>query len=143
MSLKKCLTAFAAVTSLMSASQDFWFYSASRNVTYEVQSTKLSTALTFGGHWLYEPSVILPSALTGNQYVLLFSSNNGSSQSIFMSTSTQPAAGFSSPQAVLGMGGTNLCDMIGASPNTVHLMILIRLETSTRRVRWRFRGRSG
>ncbi len=33
--------------------------------------------------------------------------------------------------------------LVAASPNTVHLMILIRLETSTRRVRWRFRGRSG
>jgi hypothetical protein len=27
------------------------------------------------------------------------------------------------------------------SLNTVHLTILIRVETSTRRVRWRFRGR--
>ena len=30
-----------------------------------------------------------------------------------------------------------------SSPNTVHLMILIRLATSSRRVRWRLRGRRG
>ena len=31
----------------------------------------------------------------------------------------------------------------GASPNTVHLTILIRVAKSMRRVRWRLRGRKG
>jgi hypothetical protein len=34
-------------------------------------------------------------------------------------------------------------DLVGASPNTVHLTILIRLANSIRRVRERWRGRSG
>jgi hypothetical protein len=33
--------------------------------------------------------------------------------------------------------------LMGASSNTVHLTILIRLAKSIQRVRWRLRGRSG
>ena len=36
---------------------------------------------------------------------------------------------------------TAVCE--ASSTNTVHLMILIRLATSSRRVRWRLRGRRG
>ncbi len=107
--------------SAASASQQFSFYSSQRGKTYTVTTQAAGVALTFGGHWLYEPSVITPSTLTGGNYVLLFNSNRlaqhgGSDQAIFMSTSSNGYSGFSAPLAILQNSGTNLCDMIDARP---------------------------
>lgn len=107
-------------------SQQFSF--SARGRTYTVKTTKKQLkALQFDGHWLYQPSVITPSSLTGGQYVMLFNSNlsaySSSNQAIFMSTSSNGYSGFSTPQAILYMktlgnniGTSNICDMIDARP---------------------------
>jgi hypothetical protein len=47
-----------------------------RGRTYTITTAAISNSgFTFSGHQMYQPSVILPSALTNNQYVMLFSSN--------------------------------------------------------------------
>jgi hypothetical protein len=104
------------------STQTSQFQFSARGNTYTIATESAGTAFTFGGHWLYEPSGILPSAATGNQYVLLFSSNlvagkNGNSgEAIFMSTSSDGVS-FSAPTAILPISAaSNICDIADARP---------------------------
>ena len=51
-----------------------------RGRKYTVTTEALGTAVTMNGHWLYEPSVLLPSPLTGNRFLLLLNRNKNSGQ---------------------------------------------------------------
>jgi len=94
--------------------------------TYTVTTQAVGVFLTFGGHWMYEPSMITPSAATNNEWVMLFNSNrvagiggNGSlvDDAIFMVTSSNGTVASGSPTPVLYNSSTsNVCDMVGAKP---------------------------
>lgn len=100
--------------------QQFTF--TGRNHTYHVTVTsRSSSGLGFAGHWLYEPSVLLPSALTNNKYVLLFNSNTQAfarswptGEAIYMQTSTD-GLNWGSPVSILSRA-SNICDMADARP---------------------------
>jgi hypothetical protein len=49
------------------ATQTLTYTSAYRGRTYTVQTTNMGVAVTFPNHWMYQASVIMPSALTNNQ----------------------------------------------------------------------------
>jgi hypothetical protein len=99
-----------------------FFQFRARGHTYTVTMTSAaSTGLSFPGHWLYEPSVIWPSSLTNNQYVLLFNSNTDAypdgfptAESIFMATSSN-GLNWGSPTPILPKA-SNICDMADARP---------------------------
>ena len=96
-----------------------WFSFSYGGRTYTVTTTFLSPVFTWdSSHWLYEPSVVLPSPQTNYQYVLLFSSGTGfRAQGIYATTSTSPTSFPSPPVKVLDIAATsNLCDMIDARP---------------------------
>jgi hypothetical protein len=113
---------FVAPLSELSASQQYQF--SARGRTYTVTTTAISgSGLSFPNHWLYQPSVIFPSALTGNQYVMLFSSNKTAGVdlqggvAIFMSTSANGYSGWTTPTILLdGTAVSNICDLAGARP---------------------------
>lgn len=102
--------------------ESFTFFSSSRNRSFTVQTTLLGPALNFPGHWMYQPSVITPSTLTNNQYVMLLNSNlvagigEPSGEAILMATSSDGVT-FGLPQVVLtNTVVDNICDMIDARP---------------------------
>jgi len=104
------------------ATQQFYF--SSQGHTYIVTSTALSgSGFAFSGHWMYQPSVIRPSGLTNNQYVMLFNSNRIAGQSItggeaiFYTTSSNGYSGWATPTPVLTNSTVdNICDMADARP---------------------------
>lgn len=84
----------------------------------------LGTALTMNGFWTYQPSVILPCALTGNQYVLLLNRNKVSGfgqhrgEVITARTSSTPY-NFGPETTILDNSDgsvDNICDMAVARP---------------------------
>jgi hypothetical protein len=84
-------------------------------------TSKTSTGLGFAGHAMYEPSVIWPSSLTNNQYVLIFSSNTNAypsgwpvAASIFMQTSSN-GLNWGSPTPIISKA-SNICDIADARP---------------------------
>jgi hypothetical protein len=91
---------------------------ASYTVTVTQES---SSGLGFAGHWLYEPSVILPSSLTSDEYVLLFNTNTTANtlawpttEAIYMQTSSDGLT-WGTPTAILSNSAvSNICDMIDA-----------------------------
>ncbi len=97
---------------------------SARGRTYTVTTTRLSgSGFSFPNHWMYQPSVVLPSALTGNQYVMLFASNRvagqnlGSGVAIFMTTSSNGYSGWSTPIILIdSTSADNICDIAGARP---------------------------
>ncbi|MBI4478988.1 MAG: hypothetical protein HY651_03095 [Acidobacteria bacterium] len=100
--------------------QSFSFEARGRK--YTVKTEALGTAFSMSGHWLYEPSVILPCALTGNKYVLLIARNKNSTHGqeegevITARTSTGPD-NFASETTILDNSNVdNICDMIDARP---------------------------
>lgn len=100
--------------------QSFSF--GARGRTYTVTTHSEGTALTFDRHWLFQPSVITPSAVTNNQYIMLFNSNlnagHGGEQgeAVWMATSADGLS-FAQPQQVLtNTTVDNICDMVDARP---------------------------
>jgi len=101
--------------------QTFTFYSSARGRTYTVTTQDVSYSLQFGGHWLYQPSLLLPGAETNNLRVLVFTSNlianDSSNQAIWVTSDINNTLQFPSPQAVLWMSeSSNICDMADARP---------------------------
>ena len=108
------------LSSVAAASQTITIQARGR--TYTVTSTKLASAVfSFPNHWLYEPSVVLASPITNNQYYLILASNLNANdyahdQAIFVSSSGTPTS-FGQPTTVLRMSATsNICDMIDTRP---------------------------
>lgn len=105
---------------MLCSAQQFSF--TARGHTYEVTVTsEASAGLGFAGHWLYEPSVIWPSSLTGNEYVMLFNSNTTAytsawptGEAIYMNTSSN-GLNWGTPSAILSKA-SNICDMADAKP---------------------------
>lgn len=116
-SMRVAICLLALVVTL-NATQTFSFFSADRNRTYVVESTQLGNIINFAGHWMYEPSLILPSAETGNLYTLLFNSNMVAYQSlnggtaVFMAQSSTATSGYTAPTVILSNTWvSNICDM--------------------------------
>ena len=105
---------------LIGYAQQFSF--TARGHTYQATVTsETSSGLGFAGHWLYEPSVLLPSSLTSSEYVMLFNSNTTANTSawptgeaIYMQTSSDGLS-WGTPTAILAKP-SNVCDMINARP---------------------------
>ncbi|HZT30728.1 MAG TPA: hypothetical protein VFA33_12640 [Bryobacteraceae bacterium] len=102
---------------------DQMFVFVARGRLYEVVTRQIGRVLEFPGHWLYEPSIVTPSGLTGGNYLLLFSSNLESGkdidhgEAIFLSTSPNGYSQFSDPQPILtNTSVQDLCDMGDARP---------------------------
>jgi len=101
--------------------QQFTF--AARGRHYTVKTEKFDDpALTMTGFWTYQPSVVLPSPLTGNKFVLLLNRNrvNGIGQTsgelITARVSNDPIS-FGSETTILDNRDVdNICDMIDARP---------------------------
>ena len=115
----KSILALAVLFTLPAfAARPFQFTYAGR--TYTVTTQALQSVFTFNdtSHWLYEPSVVLPSPQTNNQYVLIFSSGTGfRQQAIYTTISPVPTSFPTPPTKVLDITATsNLCDMIDARP---------------------------
>ena len=95
-----------------------------RGRKYTVTTEQLGTALTMNGHWLYEPSVLFPSPLTGNKYVLLLNRNkvSGSGQttgSVITARISDDPINFGPETIILDNSDgsvDNICDMISARP---------------------------
>lgn len=108
------------MTSLATASQTFTI--SARGRTYTVTTTAgYQKVFEWDGHWLYEPSVVLPSAGTNGYYYLVFASNrnyqDSHDESIMASGSTAPYAFPSPPTDVLPISYTsNICDIADARP---------------------------
>ena len=103
------------------ADQTFQF--SSRGRTYEVLTRRIGSILTFPGHWMYQPSVVTRSALTGGNYLLLFGANlvSGgdikSGEAIFLSKSPDGHSNFTPPTPVLtNTNVVDLCDFDDARP---------------------------
>jgi hypothetical protein len=102
----------------------FSFYSSDRNRTYTITTQEVAYSLKFGGHWLYQPSLLLPGPETGNLRVLVFNSNltanvNGvtGDEAIFVTSDVNNTLQFPAPTAVLRkLQSTNICDMADARP---------------------------
>jgi hypothetical protein len=106
-------------TTIALASQSFSFSYGGRTYTVTTQALGVALPGWDTSYWLYEPSVILPSPLTNNQYVMIFTSGTGyfSQQGIFISTSSSPTSFPSPPTQVLNLGAVyNVCDIIDARP---------------------------
>jgi hypothetical protein len=92
------------------------------NRKYTVKTEALGTAFSMSGYWLYEPSVILPCALTGNKYVLLINRNKNSGQGqdhgeVIVARTSDDPYNFGSETIILDMASVdNICDMIDARP---------------------------
>lgn len=107
---------------LLRAYRQYQFQARGR--TYTVTTTALAgRGFNFPGHWMYQPSVVLPSALTGNQYLMLFNSNlyanqgPASGEAIFKTQSSNGYSGWSPPTAILRNNEVdNICDMADARP---------------------------
>lgn len=105
---------------LACSAQQFSF--SARGHTYQATiASQSSSGLGFAGHALYEPSAILPSSSTGNEYVLLYISNTTAyteawptGEAIYMQTSSDGLS-WGSPTAVLSKA-SNICDMADARP---------------------------
>lgn len=114
------VASLCACLPLLCSASTFSF--SARGKTYDVTvTTRSSSGLGFAGHWLYEASVILPSSLTSNQYVLLFASNTTANttafptgEAIYMQTSNDGLS-WGAPTQILTKG-SNICDMIDARP---------------------------
>lgn len=111
---------FALAVAQMGLGQaaSFSFYSSSRNRTYTFQTDAVGTVVPFGGHGIYSPAAISPSAQTNNLWVLLFTANEVAGQDgrsglgVYMSTSSSPTSGFSTPTEILSVGSlSNICDI--------------------------------
>lgn len=115
-------TIVVLVVPVICSAQSPNFSFTARGHTYNVTMTSESSiGLGFAGHWLYEPSVILPSSLTSNNYVLLFQSNTNAyttawptAESIFMQTSSDGLS-WGTPTTILSKP-SNICDFADARP---------------------------
>lgn len=99
----------------------FSFYSWDRNRTYTITTYEGAVSLQFGGHWLYQPSLILAGPETNNMRVLVFNSNlnaySDSDQAIWVTSDIYNTMQFPQPTAVLRMSqSSNICDMADARP---------------------------
>lgn len=115
----KSLTALSILRAAQAfATQSFNFTYGGR--TYTIATQGLGHVFTWNqSYWVYEPSVVLPSPQTNNQYVLIFSSGTTDrAEAIYATTSNFATGPFPSPPAkVLSITDTNnLCDMIDARP---------------------------
>jgi hypothetical protein len=98
------------------------FSFAVRGRTYTVTTVAEGVAFSKVGHWLYQPSVILPSPQTNNQYVMLITRNlvqgvgHAGGSAITMLTSSN-GINFSN-EVTLATNTTvgNLCDIILTRP---------------------------
>jgi hypothetical protein len=99
----------------------FTFYSWDRHRTYTVTTQEVAYSLKFPGHWLYQPSLLLPGSETGNLRMLVFNSNlvsgSNTDQAIWVTTDINNTLQFPAPTAVLKMSqSSNICDMADARP---------------------------
>jgi hypothetical protein len=96
-----------------------------RGRKYTVTTEALGTCFTpMNGHWLYEPSVILPCPLTGNKFVLLIVRNKVANQPetsglVMVARTSTDGISFGSETVLLentSQNADNICDMIDARP---------------------------
>ena len=93
-----------------------------RGRAYVVKTEQLGTCFTMNGYWLYEPSVILPCALTGNKFVLLIVRNKVANQPetsglVLVARTSTDGVSFGSEVTLLentSQSVDNICDMIDA-----------------------------
>lgn len=83
----------------------------------------MNNGLNFPNHAMYEPPVILPSALTNNQYIMVFTSNLIAGYGIqyggavFYSTSPNGVGNWTTPSVLIeNITVDNICDMADARP---------------------------
>ena len=83
----------------------------------------MNNGLNFPNHATYEPPVILPSALTNNQYIMVFTSNLIAGYGIqyggavFYSTSPNGVGNWTTPSVLIeNITVDNICDMADARP---------------------------
>lgn len=109
--------AYALLSAQLYGTQSFNFSYGGR--TYTITTTGVQHVFSWdNSHWTYEPSVVLPSVQTNNQYVLIFGSGTTYRQeAIYVTSSSSPYSFPSPPAMVLSITATsNLCDMIDARP---------------------------
>jgi hypothetical protein len=114
-------SSLAADLAAQSTQPQFTFQARGR--TYTVTVTSLpGSGFRFANHWLYEPSGILPSPQTGNQYYVLFSSNQTAPaqfghEAIYLASSPTGYDQFTTPAAILDLSTvSNICDIATARP---------------------------
>lgn len=116
-----CCLFFANISPALAYKQ---YSFVARGRTYTVTTTAIANSgFTFSGHWMYQPSVVLPSGLTANRHIMLFNSNfvEGKTltdgEAVWSTSSPDGHSNWTLPQAILKNSAVdNICDMADARP---------------------------